>query len=458
MIRIVLSDGNTGVARGAFIAARKSKKRILTNVAPAKMTDNGPLPEEFKYGLNTFYECKNGPAWLENIRNISTVTLVLYAAVDEVDKFVEVEEACRQSNKPCVKYRVDVGGNYEKQAAEISEALFQTEVADILLNVIGLREAEHPGIQDAADSILTILFATDIKTYSWDPFYFQQMTGHLQNYIVVPEKHRYVIPYEYRKVTEEFFKVFNCWQWFAKPAWMSNVRPHRGGNFRHGIRADDGFTIEIEATVDSNERLVKFETNVVKMTVHTGVYENRVGSDHWRRTYEHRALTEKDIAMLRELLDRCTKPRAPELAQLLCGTRRTLPDGTEVYISDNHVVFKSKTCPTTIPLQLFYEFLEWSYSYLECFTLEKFVEANLPWSRIGLKSRYMMSILRLSDPRRIYSYAYVLDAYLNRVSTIHNLYYQYQGTHHDFEFLKHNTQMIKGNLRKCFGVEYVECE
>lgn len=157
---------------------------------------------------------------------------------------------------------------------------------------------------------------------------------------------RYVIPYVYRKVTELFFKEFTCWQWFAKPAWTTDIRPHRGGHFRNVLKASDGFMIEIESTVDWNERLVKFETKVIKEAIHeipSGPldYKGDPVDCEIRRSFKKRALTEQDIAMLRELLDGCTKPRAPALASLLCGAPRKLPDGTNVCIKDDHLIFKT---------------------------------------------------------------------------------------------------------------------
>ena len=105
-----------------------------------------------------------------------------------------------------------------------------------------------------------------------------------------------------------------------------------------------------------------------------------------RRSFKKRALTEQDIAMLRELLDRCTKPRSPALASLLCGAPRKLPDVTNVCIKDDHLIFKTGIGVTKILLSEFYEFLEWAYSYLEFFTFETFVKINLPCTRLGLQS------------------------------------------------------------------------
>ncbi len=56
MIRIIASDGNTGAARGAFDAAKRSKIRIMTKIAKGMMTDDGPLSNEYKDGLNGFDE------------------------------------------------------------------------------------------------------------------------------------------------------------------------------------------------------------------------------------------------------------------------------------------------------------------------------------------------------------------------------------------------------------------
>ena len=464
MIRIIASDGNTGAARGAFDAAKKSKVRIITKIAHGLMTDDGPLSSEYKDGLNGFTECDKVPAWLANIRGPSNVTLVLYSLPDRSENFDNVIAVCRLYGKHCVKYQIGIDGDYNRQAMELRELLFATDVADVNLNVIGSRESKSPGIQKAVSEIMTILLVADKKTYSSDPWYFKGMTGELKHYFLVPDDRRYVIPYVYRKVADGFFKEFRCWQWFEKPEWKTNVRPNRGGHFRCRLSASDGFAIEIEATVDRNERLVEFKTDVFKVTIEDppvlhDCYGNPIETDDpVRRRYERRSLTEQDIGMLRELLDRCTKPRAPALASLLCGVPRKLSNGMEACIRDDFVIVRDGRNTRKIPLSGFYEFLEWSYAYLEFFTFQSFVEINLPWTRVGLQARDMMSILRLSDPRRIYSYAHVLDAYLNRVNIIHGLYYWYQDAHHDREFLKNNMQTIKENLRKCFGHEYVESE
>ena len=86
------------------------------------------------------------------------------------------------------------------------------------------------------------------------------------------------------------------------------------------------------------------------------------------------------------------------------------------------------------------------------------MEINLPWTHECSQARAMMSILRLSDPRRIYSYGHVLGTFLDRINKIHNLYYACQGTSQDRDFLKDNKQSIQENLRKVYGKEYVECE
>lgn len=463
MIRIIASDGNTGAARGAFDAAIRSKLRIMTKIAPGMMTDDGPLPNEYKGCLNGFYECDAVPPWLANIRGTSNVTLVLYSSPDKAEDFDNVIAICRLYGKPCVKYQIDICGDYDRQAMELRELLFAVDVADVHLNVIGSRESKSPGIQKAVSEIMTILLVADKKTYSFDPWYFQMMTGELKNYFLVPDDRRYVIPYVYRKVTECFFKEFTCSEWYAKPAWGTNIRAHRGGHFQHILKASDGFNIEIEAIVDSNERLVEFKAKVIKWIFHeipSGI-RNSNGEPidtEIRRSFEKRTLTEQDIVMLRELLDRCTKPRAPALASLLCGTPRKLHDGTDVCIKDNYVVCKNESSIQKIPLSRFYEFLEWSYSYLEFFTFQKFVEINLPWTHECSQARAMMSILRLSDPRRIYSYGHVLGTFLDRINKIHNLYYACQGTSQDRDFLKDNKQSIQENLRKVYGKEYVECE
>ena len=71
----------TGAARGAFGAAKRSKIRIMTKIAKGMMTDDGPLSNEYKDGLDGFDECASVPAWLANIRGTSNVTLVLIVAM-----------------------------------------------------------------------------------------------------------------------------------------------------------------------------------------------------------------------------------------------------------------------------------------------------------------------------------------------------------------------------------------
>lgn len=355
MIRIIASDGNTGAARGALDAAKRSKIRIITKIAQGLMTDDGPLSSEYKDGLNGFTECDKVPAWLANIRGPSNVTLVLYSLPDRSENFDNVIAVCRLYGKHCVKYQIGIDGDYDGQAMELRELLFATDVADVNLNVIGSRESKSPGIQKAVSEIMTILLVADKKTYSSDPWHFQMMTGELKDYLLVPDDRRYVIPYVYRKVTERFFKECTCWQWFANPTWKTNYRPpHRGGHFRYILDATDGFAIEIEATVDWNERLVEFTTKAIKETVHeipSGLldYKGDPVDCEIRRSFKRRALTEQDIAMIRELLDKWTKPRAPALASLLCGTPRKLPDGTDVCIKDENVIFKNGGSLQTIP-------------------------------------------------------------------------------------------------------------
>ena len=457
MIEVITTDCKDGVAQGALDASMRAHKRVLTHY---NATD-GTVLEKYRLSRNIFESWDEGPAWLRNLNDPTNIVLLLYAFNDE--KWCgAVEEACDRFDKVCVKCRIDIDGEIEDQARMVSESLFAASIPSMWLNIVGTRESECPGIQLVTEKILTNVFLWDNKTYSNLNWYFSQLTNKLDGYLTVSSERRYVIPYILRKVSDRFFEEFTCWNYFAKQEWRTKVRPHRGGEYHKGILTCDGYGINIEVIVDENERLIGWKVEVSKSWT-TDSDDCRVGSDHKRMETVRRDLKEDEKQRLQELLDECTVSRAPAIVHSLLSKPLLLADGTVVSIFGDVLSFVCKGSGFwRTKLNTLFEFVEWSYSYLECFLSKDFVATNFPELSIPHRCSWFMSVVRLIDARRHYLYATLLRDYFERLQKVKRFYYSYYGAQPQgdcFAYTGYSESKVvkkfRGELESHYGVKYI---
>lgn len=464
MISYIASNAYTGVARGVIYAAYRESVTFWGYLEKAMMTDDGPFSENiFKHmdarvfeteSENGWYDPVDGPSWLANIY-ISNLTLILYTSKSEETDFDEVVAACQKLKHPYIKYQIDISGNLAKQTSEIHDALVKTGIPKIHLHVLGTCEPRCHGIENITKDIFIALFLKDSKTYS--RYTMRMQPNRLDHYIEVPQSLRYFLPYKLRKINETFYKEF--WQSEKFANWpeaqkRSNKHICREGKFKKSYYAEDHFHVEFTVIVDNNERLLSFDMSAVR-TYYTGRDDPRPGSDHLEIKFERRQLTVEEIKGLKAVLDRCTNPRAPKITEMICSAAKKSIKDIEVNIDGDFIVFKGAQIGLRkIKLCHFYEFVEYSFSYLECFTCIRFVQANFT-ELVGIAS-WAMSILRLSDPRRIYNFAEVFESYWSRLINICRLSDAYQGVECFNKDKDEYKMKIMKNLNNLWGIEYVE--
>jgi hypothetical protein len=158
----IISGGQTGVDRGALLAAKEMGITIGGWCPPKREAEDGKIPLEFAL-KETPYGCsekaRHVPRSLRTEWNVrdADATLILLPNVEEIDSGTQwTIDCCSRMNKAYL-----ICDPFENQAVDTIRT-WTNEHVPVVLNVAGPSESNAPGIQDATKELLKLIFSESL--------------------------------------------------------------------------------------------------------------------------------------------------------------------------------------------------------------------------------------------------------------------------------------------------------
>ncbi len=159
----LVSGGQTGVDRGALIAARKLGYPFGGFCTADERAEDGPIPEEFQLTA-----CDSNDYLVRTRLNVehSDATLILSYESERAltGGTKRTVEFCRAFERPHYVGTLSIGASRPKNLI-VAKAVrrWLTFLEPPVLNVAGPRESKAPGIQQQTEEVLSLLLQTPTR-------------------------------------------------------------------------------------------------------------------------------------------------------------------------------------------------------------------------------------------------------------------------------------------------------